>query len=347
MSNNYKNLVFEGGGVLGIAYLGVLNFLSDQNILQNIVKVAGTSAGAITGCLTSFALPFNEMKQMADKLDYSKIPQKSSHPDLDMVPDALKNQIEKVLGDIDCVYRLLTDYGWYSSEYIYSWIKEQIASQFNSFEKLPPYTFEDFKNPDIHINRRPFLDLYVIGTDISTTSSKIFCYETTPHMEVAEAVRISMSIPLFFESVKVTKDEQFENSGLHIFADGGIMRNYPISIFDYDYFNDIMVDGFNIQTLGARFKSKVEYNEIKNFIDYIENLFKSFQRVQQDIYSHSPQDILRSIEIDTNDVSFIDFDIKPGDETYKFLYRQGYEAAKNYFENKMYLSRFFKEISTV
>ncbi|WP_432666600.1 patatin-like phospholipase family protein [Wukongibacter baidiensis] len=341
MSNNYKNLVFEGGGVLGIAYLGVLNFLSDQDVLQNIMRVAGTSAGAITACLTSFSLPFNEMKRMADTLDYSEIPQKGSHPDLDMVPDALKKQFEKILGDIDCIYRLLTDYGWYSSEYIYYWIREQIASQFNSLEKLPPYTFEDFKNPDIHINQRPFLDLYVIGTDISTTSSKIFSYETTPHMEVAEAIRISMSIPLFFESIKVDKEDQLGSPISHIFADGGIMRNYPISIFDYDYFNDIMVDGFNVQTLGSRFKSKIEYKEIKNFIDYIENLLKSFQRVQQDIFTHSPQDILRSIEIDTKDVSFVDFDIEPGDETYDFLYRQGYNAAKNYFEKKVLLSRFF------
>ncbi|WP_432403329.1 patatin-like phospholipase family protein [Wukongibacter sp. M2B1] len=336
MSNNYKNLVFEGGGVLGIAYLGVLNFLNDKDTLQNITRVAGTSAGAITACLTSFALPFSDMKHIADRLDYAKIPQKSSHPDLYMIPNGLKIQIEKILGDLDCIYRLLTDYGWYSSEYIYDWIKEQIAYQFNSFKKLPPYTFEDFKNSDIHINERSFLDLYIIGTDISTTSSKVFCYETTPHMEVAEAIRISMSIPLYFESIKVNSNGFSGNTGPHIFADGGIMRNYPISIFDYDYFNDIMVDGFNTQTLGSRFKNKAEYSEIKNFIDYIENLLKSFQRVQQDIFSHSPQDILRSIEIDTKDVSFIDFDIKVGDETYNFLYQQGYKAAKDYFENRIY-----------
>lgn len=341
MSNNYKNLVFEGGGVLGIAYLGVLNFFSDQGILPNIKRAAGTSAGAITACLTSFALPFNEMKQMADRLDYTRIPQKGSNPDLDLIPNALKRQIEKILGDLDCIYRLLTDYGWYSSEYFYNWIRAQIASQFNSTKKLPPYTFEDFRNPYLHINQRPFLDLYIIGTDISTTSSKIFCYETTPHMEVAEAVRISMTIPLFFESITVDKNGGSEDTTSHIFADGGIMRNYPIGIFDYDYFNDVMVDGFNVQTLGARFKSDVEYSEIKNFIDYIENLLKSFQRVQQDIYSHSPQDILRSIEIDTKNVSFINFDIKPGDDTYNFLYQQGYNAAKNYFERKMNLSRFF------
>jgi len=335
MNYNYKNLVFEGGGVLGIAYLGVLDFLYKHDILQNIKRVAGTSAGAITACLASFSLPFNQMKRMADTLDYSKIPQKGTHPDLDKIPTVFKEEVEKVLGNIDCLYRLIKNYGWYSSEYFYNWLKEQIASQFDISKKLPPYTFEDFKNSYIHKNHRPFLDLYVIGTDISANSSKIFCYETTPHMEVAEAIRISMSIPLFFESIKINEDIEVKDSITHIFSDGGIMRNYPINLFDYKYFKDIMVDGINVQTLGARFKSKIKYNKINNFIEYIENLLKSFQRVQQDLYNHSPKDILRSIEIDTKDVSFVDFNIKPRDETYDFLYRQGYEAAKSYFQNKM------------
>lgn len=334
MHYNYKNLVFEGGGVLGIAYLGALDFLYNQGILQNIKRVAGTSAGAITACMASFSLPSNQMKKMADTLDYKKIPQKGNHPDLDKIPAVLKTEIEKILGDINCIYRLIKNYGWYSSEYFYNWLKEQIASQFDISKKLPPYTFEDFKNPYAHKNHRPFLDLYVIGTDIAANSSKVFCYETTPNMEVAEAIRISMSIPLFFESIKINENTTVKDSTAHIFSDGGIMRNYPINLFDYKYFKDIMVDGINVQTLGARFKSRIEYNEIDNFIEYIVNLLKSFQRVQQDIYNYNPRDILRSIEIDAEDVSFVDFNINPGDETYNFLYQQGYKSAKNYFENK-------------
>ncbi len=338
---NYTNLVFAGGGVLGIAYLGVLDYLYDHSIFQNMKRVAGTSAGAITACITSFSLPFNEMKAMTDSLDYSKVPQKGTHPDLNVIPGLFQGEAEKLLEDIDCLYRLVNDYGWYSSEYIYKWIQEQIASQFDETKKLPPYTFEDFKNPNIHKDQKQFLDLYVIGTDISTTSSKVFSFETTPKMEVALAIRISMSIPLYFESIKIDMNDSSENEMLHIFSDGGIMRNYPINIFDSDFFKGIMVDGANIQTLGAKFMSNIKYSEINNLVEYIENLVKSFHRVQQDIYNHSPQDRARSIEIDTGDVSFTDFDIKPGDETYDFLYTQGYNAARNYFQSRMYFPRFF------
>ncbi|MCT4564924.1 MAG: patatin-like phospholipase family protein [Maledivibacter sp.] len=339
MSYKYKNLVFEGGGVLGIAYLGVLDFLYNNGILQNFKRTAGASAGAITACLTSFALPFNEVKQMADSLDYKQIPQKNSQDDLKGIPSAVKREIEKIFGDIDCIYRLIKNYGWYSSEYFYEWIQEQIASQFDSSKKLPPYTFADFKDSSIHKKRNPFLDLYIIGTDISTNSSRVFCYETTPNMEVAKAVRISMSIPLYFESIEVNIGNANESPLPHIFSDGGVMRNYPINLFDSIFFKDMIVEGANAQTLGARFISKPNYDEINNLIEYIGNLFKSFMKVQQDMYNRSIKDKLRSIEIDTKNISFIDFDISPDDEKYNFLYNQGYRAAKKYFQNRMYLTR--------
>jgi NTE family protein len=158
-------------------------------------------------------------------------------------------------------------------------------------------------------------------------------------MEVAQAVRISMSIPLFFESIKINEDTHAKKSMPHIFCDGGIMRNYPIKIFDTNYFRDSLVNGVNVQTLGAKFKSTPKYHEIKNFIEYIENLLISFASVQQDVYNHSPKDKLRSIQIDTKDLSFIDFNISPNDEKYNFLYTQGYKAAKNYFRKKMFFSR--------
>ncbi len=47
--NQIRNLVFEGGGVKGIAYAGVVAVLEEKEILPDIRRVAGTSAGAISG----------------------------------------------------------------------------------------------------------------------------------------------------------------------------------------------------------------------------------------------------------------------------------------------------------
>ena len=58
----FTNLVFEGGGVKGIAYAGALKVLEDKNILSQVDRVAGTSAGAITAALVA-------MKYDADQID--------------------------------------------------------------------------------------------------------------------------------------------------------------------------------------------------------------------------------------------------------------------------------------
>ena len=331
MANGFKNMVFAGGGVLGIAYLGVLDYLYQNGVMQNIQKVAGASAGAITACITSFNLPFNEVKAIADSLDYSKIPGKEELLGPKVLPPSIKKQLNKVFGNIDCLYRLTKQYGWYSSNYFYDWLRLQIDSQFDFQKKLPPYTFSDFKNTSLHKNERPFLDLYVIGTDVSSQVSSVFCYETTPDMEVAQAVRISMSMPLFFEAIKHPEAIKNPNEVIRgtnmpaIFSDGGIMYSYPINLFDSQ--------GSPKETLGALFKSELPPEPITNLVDFINNIFRCTSLVQLHYHLSNMQDMARSIQIQTKAVSPTDFNVKVGDTTYQFLYQQGYDAARNYFSN--------------
>lgn len=51
MAYHFRNLVFEGGGVKGIAYVGAMEVLEEKGILKNITRVGGTSAGAINALL--------------------------------------------------------------------------------------------------------------------------------------------------------------------------------------------------------------------------------------------------------------------------------------------------------
>ncbi len=43
-----RNLVFEGGGVRGIAYAGALRVLEERGSLSVVERVGGTSVGAVT-----------------------------------------------------------------------------------------------------------------------------------------------------------------------------------------------------------------------------------------------------------------------------------------------------------
>ncbi|MDF2543924.1 MAG: Patatin [Herbinix sp.] len=331
MIKQANNLVFEGGGILGISYLGALDFLMQNGWLRNIKRVAGTSAGAITACVTSFQLPFTEMKSIADSLDYSKLPSKSAIDNLDFIPEDVKKTINDLFGDINCIFRLLKQYGWFSTEFFYLWMKDVIADQFDPTKKQPPYTFSDFKDASLHKNNRPFYDLYIVGTNLSMKNSSAFSFETTPRMEVAEAVRISMSIPLFFEAVITDDSEISGNSMSNVFCDGGAMKNYPLNLFDSPRYNPYLFYGVNMDTLGVRFRNTMKYAPIDNLLAYIESLQHLSSYIQHEIYESNPLNKERSIVIDTYDVSPLDFNINVNDDTYRFLYHQGYTAAKAYF----------------
>jgi NTE family protein len=329
-----KNLIFEGGGVLGIAYLGALEYLSQKGILKGIKRVGGTSAGAITACITSLNLPFPEIKEIADSLDYKRIPAKSDLEKLELFPTELTKTIEDLFGDVSCLYRLIHNYGWYSTDYFYRWLQEMIANEFDEEKKLPPYTFADFQNKDIHKNSKSFLELYMIGTNLSKNCPVVFSYETTPDMEVAMAVRISMSVPLFFEGVELETEENGEKI-TNVFCDGGMVINYPIRLFDDPKFNEHLFYGVNRETLGICFKQKKKQVEIHNLLDYIESLLRISSVIQEECYEEDPLNKSRSIFIDVNGVSALDFNLETGDDTYRFLYQQGYVAAKEFYEKQV------------
>jgi len=54
--SQFRNLVVEGGGVKGIAYAGAIGVLEDKEILPDIQRVAGTSAGATTAALLALGV---------------------------------------------------------------------------------------------------------------------------------------------------------------------------------------------------------------------------------------------------------------------------------------------------
>lgn len=48
MAYPFENLVFEGGGVKGLAFCGALKILEQKGIMANVKRLAGSSAGAIS-----------------------------------------------------------------------------------------------------------------------------------------------------------------------------------------------------------------------------------------------------------------------------------------------------------
>ncbi|MFA6366126.1 MAG: patatin-like phospholipase family protein [Candidatus Hydrogenedentales bacterium] len=334
----YRNLVFKGGGVRGVAYIGALKYLYENGLMRSVERAAGTSAGAITALILSFNFEnYDSIKAISDSLDYRKIPAEG-----DLKPEqaklmkanslAVRSQSLGIVKNLQCSLRLLQEKGWYSSDYFYGWLRSSIDAQFSA--KKETYTFRDFRNSSIHRGGRDFFDLHITGTDISNRRSRVFSFDTTPDMEVAMAVRISMSIPLFFEAVPFrypgTDDSQY-------FADGGVMWNYPISIFDDPKFGKKFSKGMNEETLGFFLYTSpesTEYKEVKGMMDYIGALFESLLLVQEQLVLYGEKNRERTIFINDQGVPSTNFNISKGDAVYEKLFYSGYLSTKEFFAEK-------------
>jgi len=64
MTRTIENLVFNVGGVLGIAYAGAIEALEKQGILSQVKRTAGTSAGAVAAALISLGYSSKEIVEV-------------------------------------------------------------------------------------------------------------------------------------------------------------------------------------------------------------------------------------------------------------------------------------------
>jgi predicted acylesterase/phospholipase RssA len=173
MPYHFRNLVFEGGGVKGIAYVGAMEVLGRRGILRDIERVGGTSAGAINATLFALGYSNPQTRRLLAGLDF-------------------RNFLDEDWGLVRDSQRLINKYGWYKGDFFRAWIAERVARKLGSADA----TFADLRAAG-----RP--DLYVYGTNLSTQFGEVFSPEHTPAMRIADAVRISMSIPLFFAAVRI------------------------------------------------------------------------------------------------------------------------------------------------
>jgi len=329
MAYHFRNLVFEGGGVKGIAYVGAMQVLEEEGILPDIRRVGGTSAGAINATL--FALGFSniETKNVLKKLDFN-------------------NFMDDSWGAARDTERLINRFGWYKGDFFHEWISGHIKKKLGDSNA----TFQNLKEAG-----KP--DLYVYGTNLSTRFGEVFSYEHTPKARIADAVRISMSIPLFFSAVRNARDD--------VYVDGGVLNNYPVKLFDrekyispesrkklaiktdyYEKENKRFLQKhpssspyvYNAETLGFRLDSKQEiaafrygaepvHYKIDNFFDYVKSLVATIMESQGSTHLHS-DDWQRTIYIDTLGVGTTDFDLS--DTMKRNLEESGKKGAKDYFK---------------
>ena len=323
----FRNLVFEGGGVRGIAYVGVLGELQQRGILENIVRVGGTSAGAINAVLMALGYTLEETHEVLSTLDFRKF----MDPSRTLCTNA---------------WRLVSKFGWCKGDFFGSWIGDLIFEK--SGQKNP--TFKE-------LGADNYRALYLIGTNLSTSFAEVFSAEHTPEMRVVDAVRRSMSIPIYFAAVRDKRKD--------VFVDGGVFDNYPIKLFDrveyidkavefskhvretkyYEEINNNLPDPtnryvYNKQTLGFRLDGgreiamfwegkEPEHHYIKNVGGYAYALGKAIMNVQANQHLHS-DDWHRTVYIDASAARTTEFTLSGAQK--ENLIREGEKGVKRYFQ---------------
>lgn len=327
----FRNLVFQGGGVKASAYHGVLHVLEAEEILPQIERVAGASAGAALAALLSMRLGVDEIIEVYSTYDVEQIAAARSGkmPDSDSTPSLLRRELERIQNSFAAVTRLATKFGWYSTDYSYQWMQDVVASYSPGNGKA---TFAQFK-------QWGFRDLYIVATNLSTHTAEVFSAETTPHVAVVDALLITQALPLVFESLQF--DGQNFGQG-DFYSDGGILMNYPLRIFDEHPFalrNRWFVNGVNWETLGCRLYTPDDCpkrrRQITNLLTYSRNILEALIETQSALYNTSKSSQRRTINISDCCVKTTDWDIWaiPDDERYLRLVQAGETAAREYLAN--------------
>jgi NTE family protein len=234
--NIYKNLVFEGGGIRGIAYAGVIKALEEEQILAGIERTAGTSSGSIAALMVALGFNASEIDSIMRAVSFEQFNDGGGF-------------------FIGGIRRLKRSYGWYRGNEIETWIGKLIQLKTGNAN----LTFAQLH--EMKLSHHFYKDVFVTGTNITAQKAEIFSYLHTPHFAVKTAVRISCSIPLYFEpvyidSTGVVVKKRLPGVNYNVYADGGVLANFPITVFDtcMSGNNSIMCDEplYNRETLGLK-----------------------------------------------------------------------------------------------
>jgi NTE family protein len=245
--NDFKNLALEGGGIRGIAYAGAIKGLEEKGVLQQIENIAGTSSGAIAGLMISIGYNASEIDSIMMSLPFEKF------------NDGKGGMWGKYK-------RVKRKFGIYKGDRFENWLKVMLLAKTGK-ENLTFLELHDLKLKD-----KRYRDLYCTGTNISKQRLEIFSYNLTPNFSLATAVRISGGIPFYFTPIGLDDNLQKIQKGdttsyINYYVDGGMLCNYPISMFDScKTGNEPLLCSnliFNKQTIGVKLERE---EQINNFL---------------------------------------------------------------------------------
>ncbi len=308
------DLVLEGGGVKGIALVGVATALDEAG--WRFARVAGSSAGAIVGAVIAAMQQAGESMSRVDDimrtLDYGDV--------LDRRRGGRALQWWPRGAD---AWGILFHLGMYRGHHLTQWVRGVL-------QDLGVRTFDDlaFDDPGSSLPPERSYRLVVTASDLSRQRLLYLPWDLDAYgvpverLSVARAVRASAGIPFMFEPVRMKG-----RHGMSTLADGSLLRSYPIEIFDR---TDDQPSRW--PTIGVRLSSpaseRAPATAVTGPISLLRSLVHTTVDSTQVRHVSDPADVSRSIFAKPRGVSWTDFDLTS--EQQQSLFEAGHAAGRRW-----------------
>lgn len=165
-------VIFGGGGIRGISYVGALQALIENNV--NITGYAGSSIGSVFASLCAVGYKISDIKEFfyGINIEFFK----------------------------DINFNFGSQIALSRGELFLEWMREKIEFKFYGDDyikdKMAPVCFKDLEN-----------DLIIYSVDITNGKFNEFSKYKTPDFEIALAIRASVSMPGLFKPLEI--DDKF------------------------------------------------------------------------------------------------------------------------------------------
>lgn len=301
--------VFEGGGVKGIGLVGAVAVTEGMG--YEFCNVAGTSAGAIVAALVAAGYRARELRDIMRSLDYTQFKDKGLLDNIPVFGRVLSLGLEK---------------GIYEGVYLEDWLREKLAAKGKR-------TFKDLIIDEFRDAPKYRYKLQVIAADISRGKMLVLPRDSQDYgiapddLDIARAVRMSMSIPFFYEPVTL----RLGGTGKACFiVDGGVLSNFPIYLFDdgtpdppWPTFGYLLAEHPDVVGQEVR-------HEVSGPLSLLASLFLTMLEAHDRMYISNGA-FVRTIMIPTVGVKTTEFDLAP--ERAEALYQSGVNAAEEFFRS--------------
>ena len=256
------DMVFEGGGAKGMAFVGALRALQDNNHTSG--RLVGTSAGAITATLIAAGYTADMMEAALGEKDnkgrpvferFMDRPKAEDYTaediensvtmkclksiDIPLVPEWVEKKVDNVLIQTllklrayPVLFSFVERGGLYLGNAFLDWIQRKLDEVKEGYAAMTMKAFFNATGKDLSL----------VASDTVAQNMLVLNHRTAPNCPVAWAVRMSMSIPFVWHEVIWQPEwdpyRTFDDTGQnveneqslanHTIVDGGALSNFPI-----------------------------------------------------------------------------------------------------------------------